>query len=346
MSPATWPRDNPLDERLLHIDPFAGAYTDGKIADLPKLLSAGDLLVVNDGATMPASLQGETASAAPVEARLIQDLGGGRFSALLFGAGDWRTRTEDRPLPPRLAEGEIVRFGAELSATVERVSAYSARLVDLAFHERGAPFWSALYRQGRPIQYAYVQAPLALWHTQTRYAARPWCAELCSAGRPLAWGLLFEMMRRGVQIASLTHAAGLSSTGDPALDNLLPMPERFDIPAETASAVRQARSSGHRILAVGTTVARALEGCAAQHGGEIVAGTGTTGLLLQRGFRPAVVDGLLTGMHEPTASHFHLLEAFAPPELLRRAHAHAEEAGYLCHEFGDSSVIWGSRATV
>jgi S-adenosylmethionine:tRNA ribosyltransferase-isomerase len=342
MSPATWPRDNPLQERLLHIDPSAGTYKDGRIADLPKLLSEGDLLIVNDGATMPASLQGVTASGAAVEARLIQEIDAGRFSVLLFGAGDWRARTEDRPVPPRLSEGEVVRFGGGLSATVERVSAYSPRLADLTFHERGARFWSALYRQGRPIQYAYVQAPLPLWHAQTRYAARPWCAELPSAGRPLAWGLLFEILRRGVKIASLTHAAGLSSTGDPALDTLLPMPERFEIPPETASAVREAQSNGRRILAVGTTVARALEGCAAQHRGEIVAGTGITDLLLRRGFRPAIVDGLLTGMHEPTASHFHLLEAFAPPELLRRAHVHAEEAGYLCHEFGDSSVIWSS----
>jgi S-adenosylmethionine:tRNA ribosyltransferase-isomerase len=339
MSPATWPRDNPLAERLLHIDPRGERLHDGHIADLPGMLRAGDLLVVNDGATLPASLQGETERGAPVEARLIDELAEGRFSALLFGAGDWRTRTEERPAPPPLAPGDAIRFGDGLSAAIERLSPLSARLVEIAFDQRGAKLWSALYRRGRPIQYAYMKAPLQLWHTQTTYAGRPWCAELASAGRPLAWELLLDLSRRGVRVASLTHAAGLSSTGDPSLDAHLPLPERFEIPEETAAAVRDTRARGGRVIAVGTTVARALEGCLAQHGGELVAGRGVTDLILHGGHRPRVVDGLLTGMHDPTESHFRLLEAFAPPALLRRAHAHAEEAGYLCHEFGDSSLI-------
>jgi S-adenosylmethionine:tRNA ribosyltransferase-isomerase len=232
-----------------------------------------------------------------------------------------------------------VRFGDDLSAAIDRLSAFSTRLVEITFAEQGARLWTALYRRGRPIQYAYIKAPLKLWHTQTRYASRPFCAELPSAGRPLSWELLFELMRRGVHIASLTHAAGLSSTGDPALDARLPLPERFEIPEETVKAVRDAKARGGRVIAVGTTVARALEGCAALHHGELVAGAGITDLILHGGFRPKVVDGLLTGMHDPTESHFELLSAFAPEALLRRAHAHAEEAGYLCHEFGDSSLI-------
>jgi S-adenosylmethionine:tRNA ribosyltransferase-isomerase len=189
------------------------------------------------------------------------------------------------------------------------------------------------------VQYAYVEGPLELWHVQTRYASRPWCAELPSAGRPLAWSLLLALLRKGVALGSLTHAAGLSSTGDPALDALLPMPERFEIPEETAEAIRAAKSSGGRVVAVGTTVTRALEGSAAQHGGEVEPGAGVTDLVLRAGFRPRVVDGLLSGMHEPEASHYRLLEAFAPPEVLATAHAHAEASGYLAHEFGDSTLI-------
>jgi S-adenosylmethionine:tRNA ribosyltransferase-isomerase len=339
MSPARFPRDNPLEERLLHIDPRRERLRDARIADLPALLSPGDLLVVNDGATLPASLQGTTEHGAKVEVRLINELSEGRFSALLFGAGDWHTRTEDRPAPPVLVPGNTVRFGDDLSAVIERAAKVSARLVEAAFVERGARLWSALYRRGRPIQYAYIEAPLELWHTQTRYASRPVCAELPSAGRPLSWGLLLELSRRGVRVAALTHAAGLSSTGDPSLDALLPLPERFEIPEETVAAVREARADGRRVIAVGTTVARALEGASAARGGELRAGSGTTDLILRSDFRPRVVDGLLTGMHDPTESHFQLLEAFAPPSLLRRAHAHAEGAGYLCHEFGDSSLI-------
>lgn len=340
MSPATWPRDNPLDERLLLVDPRAGTLRDARVRDLPTMLRAGDLLVVNDAATLPASLRGHTVDGLPVEARLAGAMGGdGQFRAVLFGAGDHRTRTEDRPPPPALAAGDHVFFGEGLSAEIASVSPISPRLVELVFGERGARLWTALYRHGRPVQYAYVAAPLELWHTQTRYGSRPWAAEMPSAGRPLAWELLLDAIRRGVSVAAITHAAGLSSTGDPALDAALPLPERFAIPEETARAVRETRERGGRVIAVGTTVARALEGSAALHGGAIAPGEGMTDLVLNQRSRPVVVDGLLTGMHEPTASHFHLLEAFAPPDLLRRAHAHAEAEGYLAHEFGDSTLV-------
>ncbi len=194
------------------------------------------------------------------------------------------------------------------------------------------------------MQYAYVAGPLELWHVQTRYASRPWCAELPSAGRPLTWGLLLALLRQGVALASLTHAAGLSSTGDPALDALLPLPERFEIPEETAQAILATKAAGGRVIAVGTTVTRALEGCAAQHDGAVVAGPGVTDLVLRAGSRLRVVDGIFSGMHEPEASHFRLLEAFAPHDVLARAHAHAEAVGYLGHEFGDSSLILADAA--
>ncbi len=339
MSPATWPREDRLAERLLRIDPRAGTIADARVADLPTMLGAGDLLIVNDSATMPASLQGTTDDGSPVEVRLLAERSPGRFSALLFGAGDWHARTEDRPLPPRLPEGAVIRFSPDLSARIDRVAPASPRLVDLAFDAAGARFWAALYRCGRPIQYAYLDAPLPLWHAQTAYAARPWSVELPSAGRPLGWGLLLDLVRRGVRVASLTHAAGISSTGDPRLDALLPLPERFDIPEATVLAVREARARGRRVIAVGTSVTRALEGSAALHDGELVAGTGVTDLRLHGAYRLRIVDGIFTGIHDPSESHFDLLEAFAPPALLRRALAHAEESGYLCHEFGDSSLI-------
>jgi S-adenosylmethionine:tRNA ribosyltransferase-isomerase len=344
VTPAAWPRDRTLDERLLRIDPRSGSLRDARVGDLPSMLRRGDLLVVNDGATLPGSLRGVTAAGEPVEARLFDASGDGLFRALLFGAGDARTRTEDRPPPPPLPSGAEITFGPDLAAVVERPAAASPRIVDLAFRERGARLWSAIYRHGRPVQYAYVDGPLELWHVQTRYAARPWCAELPSAGRPLTWGLLLALLRQGVSIASLTHAAGLSSTGDPALDALLPLPERFEIPEETVQAILATKASGGRVIAVGTTVTRALEGCAAHHDGAVIAGAGVTCLVLRAGHRLRVVDGILSGMHEPEASHFRLLEAFAPRDVLARAHAHAEEVGYLGHEFGDSSLILAEAA--
>jgi S-adenosylmethionine:tRNA ribosyltransferase-isomerase len=339
VSPATWPRDEPLVERLLTIDPAAGSFADLRIGSLTELLEPGDLLVVNDGATMPAALEGRTRDGAYVEARLVSERGDGAFAAILFGDGSSRMRTEDRGPAPRVAEGDELLLGDELAATIERVDEASPRLVDLRFRETGARFWSALYRSGRPIQYAYVEAPLELWHTQTRYASRPWCAELASAGRPLTWALLLELRRRGVGVAHVTHAAGISSTGDAALDGRLPMRERYDVPASTVRAVREAKLRGKRVVAVGTTVARALEGCARAHGGELVAASGETDLLIDGASPLRVVDGLLTGMHEPTESHYRLISAFVAPALLERANDHAREAGYLSHEFGDSTLI-------
>ena len=142
--------------------------------------------------------------------------------------GDWRTRTEDRPAPPPLGPGARLSFAPDLSAMVVEVSAVSARLVVLRFEQPGDAFWSALYRYGRPVQYAYTAGPLELWHTQSAWAARPWSVEAPSAGRPLSPTLLGDVARRGVKVAALTHAAGLSSTGEPALDRALPLPERYD----------------------------------------------------------------------------------------------------------------------
>lgn len=338
MKTAAWPRDETEAERLLVVDPRSGSLADFAVRDLPARLHGGDLLVVNDAATLPGSLQGKAAGGAPIEVRLIGPAAHGTWTAAVLGAGNWRWRTEDRPAPPVLRAGSTLVFGAALRATVIEVSPVSPRLVRLGFDREGDALWSAVYRSGQPVQYSYVRAPLALWHVQTAYASRPWAAEPPSAGRPLTWRLLLEARRRGVGLAAVTHAAGLSSTGEAALDAALPLPERFDIPDDTVAAVARTRARGGRVVAVGTTVVRALEG-ACENGGRLAAGEGETALRLTREFRPRIVDGLLTGVHQPGESHFDLLQAFAPEALLRRALAHAEEAGYLAHEFGDSCLI-------
>ena len=340
LQPATWPRDQPLEGRLLLVEPRRRRFEDRGLQDLPSLLQAGDLLVMNDAATLPASLAARTAQGEPVEVRLAGfGEGDAEWRAVLFGAGDWRTRTEDRPSPPPLAVGAPLRFAGGLGATLLALSPSSPRLVDLRFDRAGDALWEALYRAGAPIQYSYLRGPLPLWHVQTAYGARPWAMELPSAGRPLTWELLAELRRRGVRLAALTHAAGLSSTGDPAVDALLPFPERFDVPQATVDAVEAARRAGGRVVAVGTTVVRALEGAAALHGGRLRPGSGVTALRIAQGLRRHVVDGLFTGLHEPGTSHFDLLTAFAPESLLRAGYEHAVSRGYLGHEFGDSSLI-------
>jgi S-adenosylmethionine:tRNA ribosyltransferase-isomerase len=325
--PARQPRET---SRLLVIDRERGEYADRAIADLPSLLGPGDVLVVNDAATLPASLPGRDAAGRAVELRLYAERRDGSFAAVAFGDGDWRTPTEKRAPPPPLAPGDELSIG-ELRARVIRAL---GRLVELRFDREGAALWSALYRAGRPVQYSHLEAPLPLWAVQTRYAARPWAAELPSAGRPLTWEILLALGRRGVTVASLTHACGLSATGDDALDARLPLPERYDIPQATVDAIARAR----RVIAAGTSVVRALEGCARDRG-KLVAGEGETDLVVDATHRPRIVGGLLTGLHDPTASHYRLLQSFAPRALLDRAYSHAAASGYLAHEFGDSSLI-------
>jgi S-adenosylmethionine:tRNA ribosyltransferase-isomerase len=333
MKAATAPRREPNRERLLVLDPEADAFADFAITDLPEFLDAGDALVLNDAATLPASLR----VSEDLEVRLLSRLDDDSWLALAFGRGDFREPTEARGQPPHLAAGAQLEFGHDLSATVLSVDAVSARLLRIAFREMGSRLWQALYRAARPIQYAYVERPLALWDVQNAYGARPWAFELPSAGKPLSFETLFRIEARGVTLAHLTHSAGVSSTGDPLLDARLPLAERYEIGEECASMVNLSQARGGRVLAVGTSVTRALE--AASDGGTVRAGSERTSLLLGPESRLRVCDGLLTGMHEPGTSHYALLEAFAPRALLDQSFRHAEQHGYLQHEFGDSCLI-------
>jgi len=325
--------------RLLHVDPRQGTLADTHIDALPELFRAGDLLVVNDAATLPASLHG-TARGEPIELRLAGEETDGTWRAVVFGAGDWRTPTESRPPPPSLVPGDILHLGPGLRARVAARSELSSRLLRIRFETPSERFWSALYLHGRPVQYAYEPLPLPLSRVQTPYAARPWASEMPSAGRPLRLELLARIRSRGVDVASLTHAAGLSSTGDAALDAALPLPERYEIPASTVRAVTEARRRGGRVVAVGTTVVRALEG-AARSGGDLRPGPGLTDLRIGRGFEPRVVNGLLSGIHARDSSHFELLSAFLSGPFGLLYTLHVITGGYRGHEFGDSTLILG-----
>jgi S-adenosylmethionine:tRNA ribosyltransferase-isomerase len=354
VSPARAPRAERDRARLLILDPRSGDLHDGELLDLPGLLGPGDVLVVNDAATLPASLGAELVATSPgqraasqdeatIELRLAgidpEDEEGERWRAVVFGRGDWRTRTEERAAPPPITVGDVLAIAAAaLRATIVAVSAESPRLVTLAFDRRGAELWSALYRAGRPVQYSHLEEALELWSVQTSYASRPWAVEAPSAGLGLSWRLLGALRARGVVVATLTHGAGLSATGDPELDAALPLPERYDIPAATVAAIDHARANGRRVIAVGTTVVRALEASARAHG-VLRAGTGVAELKLSARHRLVAVDGLLTGIHDPSESHFALLGAFAPRALLLAAWHHAARAGYLGHEFGDVMLV-------
>ena len=345
MSPATAAVQRPADARLLEIGATGILHHHPRRA-LPALLRRGDLLVANDAATLPASLHGvHRPSGAAIEVRLagrptlavdaVRD-----FSAVVFGAGDHRTRTEDRPPPPPLRPGDVLELGP-LAARVRWLLGHP-RLAVLRFEGTPGAIWAGLAHHGKPVQYAHLREPLALWDSWTRIAALPVAFEPPSAGFLLDWRLLDALRERGIGFATLTHAAGLSSTGDPALDARLPLAEPYHLGRATVQAVARARAAGGRIIALGTTVTRALEHAASL--GPLHAGEGLADNRLGPGSALRVVDGLVSGTHEPGTSHHALLQAFAPAATLARMDRALQAGGYRGHEYGDSVLLWRAAA--
>jgi S-adenosylmethionine:tRNA ribosyltransferase-isomerase len=331
----------PADARLLTIGP------DGRLRHRPRSALAdcfrpGDLLVANDAATLPASLAGVHArTGAAIEVRLAawRSLAGddvSRFAAVVFGEGDYRTRTEDRQTPPPLARGDRLALGP-LAATMEDFLGHP-RLVTIRFDGSADAIWAGLARHGRPIQYAHVPEPLALWDVWTPIAGPPVAFEPPSAGFTLDWQTIDALRPRGVRFATITHAAGISSTGDEALDRRLPLDEPYDIPPATARAIADAGARGARIVAVGTTVVRALEHAAACDG-VVRAGRAAATQRLDASSRLSVLDAVLTGVHEPGTSHYDLLRAFTDDATLDRMRETLGAHGYRTHEFGDSVLV-------
>ncbi|HJQ71537.1 MAG TPA: S-adenosylmethionine:tRNA ribosyltransferase-isomerase [Blastocatellia bacterium] len=330
MKAARAPRSDKRKVKLLVAS--EGELRDSLIESLPDHLRPGDLVVVNDAATLPASLHGRDSRDNQLEVRLSAQMGESVWQAVLFGAGDWRTPTEQRPAPPLFKAGEELIFSGGFRARVLRESELSSRLLDLEFNSSGAELWRDIYLHGRPVQYSYMNDELKLWSVQNVYGGRPWAVEMASAGHALDWQLILKLMKKGIQIASLTHGAGLSSTGDAGIDRALPLVEKFEIPSFTMEAIKAARAGGGRVVAVGTSVVRALESAS-------LGLSGVTNLKIGRGHKLRLVDALLTGTHEVSESHYQLLGAFLPETALSRISRHLEEHDYLTHEFGDSCLI-------
>lgn len=334
MKSANRPVQRSRDARLLVID-ARGRSMHAPRSRFVDFLRPRDLVVANDAATLPASLHGvHEASGSEIEVRLAAWLGPTRFSAIVFGAGDFHTRTEDRPPPPHVSRGDRLRLGP-LHATVEAVLGHP-RFVALRFDGSAHTMWAGLARHGRPIQYAHLPDPLALWDVWTPIAARPVAFEPPSAGFVLDWKSIDAMRARGVRFATLTLAAGISSTGDPELDRRLPLDEPYHIPETTASAIRLV--DGGRIVAIGTTVVRALEHAGV--GRHVVrAGDGIADQRIGPTTRLKIVDVILSGTHEPDSSHYQVLRAFMDDRTLADADVALGERGYRTHEFGDSVLV-------
>jgi S-adenosylmethionine:tRNA ribosyltransferase-isomerase len=308
---------------------------------LADLLRPGDLVIANDAATLPASLGGRhAATGSRIEVRLAGHASPDRirrFVAVVFGEGNYRIRTEDRPAPPLLEGGDRLYLGP-LRASVVRLLNHP-RLIELEIEGTPAQIWEGLARHGRPIQYAHVAVPLVLWDTWTAIAGVPIAFEAPSAGFVLSWEVLASLREVGVRFATLTHAAGISSTGDATLDALLPLDEPYRIAPATALAIDRARKRSERIVAIGTTVVRALEHSAAMFDGAVPPGERVATGKLGASSELRVVDAILSGAHEAGTSHHRLLRAFVDAKTLERVDREFVASDYRTHEFGDSIFI-------
>jgi len=315
--------------KLLVANAGDGQIFHARFHELPVLLQAGDLVVVNVSATLAAAVAGRRGDGSPVRVHLAT-----RAPEL---DQRWRVvelRTPDGARPSRGRAGETIALaGGE--ARLELVAPYasSSRLL-LARFEGAGTVEQYLERHGEPIRYGYVERKWPLAAYQNVYATSPGSAEMPSAGRPFTPALITALVSRGVLVAPITLHTGVSSPErhEP------PFPEQYQVPAVTAALVSSTRASGGRVIAVGTTVVRALE-TVARADGTVVASAGWTGLVVEpeRGVR--AVDGLITGWHEPRASHLRMLAAIGGEALLERSYRCALAHGYMWHEFGDSHLI-------
>ena len=335
------PVQRPANAKLLMLDACGGIRHLAR-EGLVSLLRHGDLVIANDAATLPASLHGvHERTGRPIEVRLAQrksldpdDVH--EFVAVIFGEGDYHTRTEDRAPPPRMRVGDLLVLGPLRATVVGFVN--TSTCLSIRFEGSAQSIWAGLANHGRPIQYAHMLTGLQLWDVWTPIAGMPAAFEPPSAGFALDWKSLAEMRERGIEFATLTHAAGISSTGDEVLDRMLPLDEPYRIPQSTAQAIARAKARGSRIIAVGTTVVRALESAATKEGA-VKAGPGLATQRLGPRTRLRIVDAILSGTHDPGTSHYELLGAFAERKTLEEADAALERHGYRTHEFGDSVLI-------
>ncbi len=305
--------------RLLVSDRRADTLTHVRFLDLPSFLRPGDLLVVNTSATLPAALDARRRDGTSLRLHLSTRL----------PAGLWIVE----PREAMMAPGDSLVLPGGGAAALLRPYQRSKRLwlARLDLPDAVVPY---LLRWGRPITYPYVRGtwPLAMY--QTVYADEPGSAEMPSAGRPFTIRMLARLEAMGVGLARLVLHTGVASleSGE------APYEEFYRVPPAAARAVVAAKRRGGRVIAVGTTVVRALES-AVDAGGTVIASHGWTDLVITPKRRVRVVDGLLTGFHEPRASHWAMLEAFIGRAHLERAYRAALGIGYLWHEFGDVHLI-------
>jgi S-adenosylmethionine:tRNA ribosyltransferase-isomerase len=312
--------------RLLVAAPDSMRHT--QFADLGAYLEPGDLVVVNTSGTLSAAVDGTRSDRSEVTVHFATEL----------DDGDWvveiRPRRKARGAATDVRTGEQIELDHGVTLTVvDPHPPGQTRLWRVHVPIDGGVI-AYLSRVGRPIRYAYVRGRYPAAAYQTVFAREAGSAEMPSAARPFTTDLVTDLVSRGIGVAPILLHTGVSSqdAGEP------PQPERFRMPEPTARLVNMTRAWGNRVVAVGTTVTRALES-AADRDGVVRERSGWTDLVLGPDRAARVVGGLITGWHAPGASHLHLLEAVAGASLVEAAYAEALRDRYLWHEFGDSCLL-------
>jgi S-adenosylmethionine:tRNA ribosyltransferase-isomerase len=306
---------------------------DGRLVDstftlLPRFLEPGDLVVINTSGTLPSAIDACAPDGTPLVVHLSTELGAGTWVAELRRPDGRGTQRWTGEAPPRrLSLGE----GASLTLVAPYLASDRLWVVDLDLPQ---PVLTWLVVHGRPIRYGYVEQPWPITAYQNVYATEPGSAEMPSAGRPFTPDIIMRLVAKGVGVTPLVLHTGVASLES----HELPYPEHVRLPAVTAARVNATHAAGSRVIAIGTTVVRGLE-TAASDDGCVGAYDGWTDVVItpERGVR--VVDGLLTGWHEPEASHLLMLEAVAGRALLEKSYERSLAEAYRWHEFGDVHLI-------
>jgi S-adenosylmethionine:tRNA ribosyltransferase-isomerase len=316
------------DEGRLLVSTARG-HEHAMFRDLPNFLNPGDLLVVNRSATLPASLPANREGGTPFILNLATN----------YGDGMWLAEPRYSPASPGplsdLTPGMAIGVGGEAAQLVAPYPGLP-RLWFVRFE--GDPY-ALMARSGKPIQYGYLDHEYGLENYQTLFAAYPGSAEMPSAAYPFTCRVVEALKAHGIAIASIVLHTGVSSleVETDTIEEHPLFPEPYWVPQATAEAVNDAHRAGRRVIALGTTVVRALE--SAWDGQQERASSGFSRLYVHPGRPPKAIDGLLTGMHDPSTSHLAMLYALAGPDLIREAYRQAIREGYLWHEFGDSHLI-------
>lgn len=310
--------------RMMMLDRNYGKIQHDLFFHLPEYLQPGDLVILNNSRTIPAVFHAKRLSngkiGTKVEVRLARRLTEDTWEALIVQ--DYTNI------------GDTFIFAPELSAMVIGIKE-NTPLAILRFAKKGSDLLNMFYRLGEPVRYEYINHPWDLNYYQTVFASHPGSVEMPSAGRAFSWELLFILMRKGIQVDFIQLHTGLSYLLD---DKWHQTPEEneeeYHISEQTKQRILETKAAGKRVIAVGTTVVRALETFAISG-----ALSGVTNLYINEHFPLRIADGIITGLHEPKASHLDMLSAFISKQHLLQAYDHAIDAGYLWHEFGDMNLI-------